>query len=54
MTEIDELAEDEGKTWHPSTSPCAHHARHTPPSLMDPGRDGDGPSAKDTIRFRDR
>jgi hypothetical protein len=42
MTEIDELAGDEGKTWHPSTSPCAH-ARHTPQSLTDPGRDGDGP-----------
>jgi hypothetical protein len=48
MTVIDELAGDEGKTWHSFTSACAH-ARHTPPSLTDPGRDGDGPSAKDTI-----
>jgi hypothetical protein len=48
--EIDELAGDEGKGGHPSTSPCMH-AYHTPPSFSDPGRDGHGPSAKDTIRF---
>jgi hypothetical protein len=51
MTEIDELTGGEGKAWDPSTYPCAH-ARHTPQSLTDPGRDGDGPSAKDTIRIR--
>lgn len=52
--EIDELAGDyEGKPWHPSTSLCTH-ARHNPPSLTNPRRDGNGPSAKDTIRFRAR
>ena len=37
---------------HPSAFPL-RHARRTP-SLMDPGRGGDGPSAKDSIRFRAR
>ena len=30
--ELDELAGDEGKSWHLSTSPCTC-ASHTPPSL---------------------
>jgi hypothetical protein len=51
--EVDELAGYEGKPWHPSMSPCTH-ACHTSPSLTDPGRDSDGPSAKDTIRFQAR
>jgi hypothetical protein len=52
---IDELAVDgpEGKPWHPSPSPCTH-AHHTFPLPTDPGRNGDGPSANDTIRFRAR
>ena len=44
----DEMAGDDGKPWHFSTS-LRTHARHTPPSLTDPGWDGDGPSAKYTV-----
>ena len=36
-----------------STSPCTH-SRHTSLSPTDPGRDGDRPSTKDTIRPRAR
>jgi hypothetical protein len=49
---IDELAVDgpEGKPWHPSPSPCMH-ALHAFPSPTDPGKNGDGPSAKILFGF---
>jgi hypothetical protein len=50
---IDELAVDgpEGKPWHPSPSPCMH-ALHAFPSPTDPGKNGDGPSAKILFGFK--